>query len=111
MGFIGKKEKHLRFDDDLTKGDVWTFCSIDAETKLMPAYTVGKRMPATANAFVANVASRLKNRPQISTDGLRAYVDAVENAFGIDVDFGMIMKTYGWTRASIIRNAATVRRK
>ena len=110
-GFIGKKEKHLRFDDDPTKGDVWTFCAIDAETKSMPAYTVGKRMPATANAFVANVASRLNNRPQISTDGLRAYVDAVENAFGIDVDFGMIMKTYGWTRASIIRNAATVRRK
>src|ERR1044072_1008307 len=94
-GFIGKKEKHLRFDDDPTKGDVWTFCAIDAETKLMPAYTVGKRMPATANAFVSNVASRLKNRPQISTDGLRAYVEAVENAFGIDVDFGMIIKNYG----------------
>ena len=94
-GFIGKKEKHLASTDDPTKGDVWTFCAIDAETKLMPAFKVGKRNHVTANAFVADVASRLKNRPQISSDGLRAYVEAVENAFGTEVDFGMIIKTYG----------------
>jgi hypothetical protein len=61
----------------------------------MPAFKVGKRNHVTANAFVADVASRLKNRPQISSDGLRAYVEAVENAFGTEVDFGMIIKTYG----------------
>ncbi|HKO98268.1 MAG TPA: hypothetical protein VJU86_14820 [Pyrinomonadaceae bacterium] len=94
-GFIGKKEKHRMIDDDPTIGDVWTFCAIDAETKLMPAFKVGKRNHVTANAFVSDVASRLKNRPQISSDGLRAYVEAVENAFGMNVDFGMIMKTYG----------------
>jgi IS1 family transposase len=94
-GFIGKKEKHLSFSDDPTLGDVWTFCAIDAETKLMPAYKVGKRNHATANAFVSDVASRLKNRPQISSDGMRAYVEAVENAFGMNVDFGMIIKSYG----------------
>lgn len=94
-GFIGKKEKHRRETDDPTLGDVWTFCAIDAETKLMPAFNVGKRNHITANAFVSDVASRLKNRPQISTDGLRAYVEAVENAFGMDVDFGIIIKTYG----------------
>jgi IS1 family transposase len=94
-GFIGKKEKHLVPADDPTKSDVWTFCAIDAETKLMPAFKVGKRNHVTANAFVSDVASRLKNRPQISTDGLRAYVEAVENAFGMDVDFGMIIKNYG----------------
>jgi IS1 family transposase len=94
-GFIGKKEKHLMPEDDPTLGDVWTFCAIDAETKLMPAYTVGKRNHVTANAFVGNVASRLKNRPQISSDGMRAYVEAVENAFGMNVDFGMIIKNYG----------------
>jgi IS1 family transposase len=94
-GFIGKKEKHRMIEDDPTLGDVWTFCAIDAETKLMPAFKVGKRDHRTANAFVSDIASRLKNRPQISSDGLRAYVEAVENAFGMNVDFGMIMKTYG----------------
>ena len=94
-GFIGKKEKHISFNDDPTLGDVWTFCAIDSETKLVPAFKVGKRNHVTANAFVSDVASRLRNRPQISTDGLRAYVEAVENAFGIDVDYGMIIKNYG----------------
>src|SRR6185436_14528695 len=70
----------------------------DAETKLVPAFKVGKRNHITANAFVGDVASRLKNRPQISSDGLRAYVEAVENAFGMDVDFGMIIKSYGADR-------------
>ena len=97
-GFIGKKEKHRMPEDDPTLGDVWTFCAIDAETKLMPAFKVGKRTHVTANAFVSDVASRLKNRPQISSDGLRAYVEAVENAFGMNVDFGMIIKNYGADR-------------
>jgi transposase-like protein len=69
-GFIGKKQKHLRIDDDPTKGDVWTWCAIDAETKLVPAFKVGKRHHATAHAFVNDVASRIENRPQISTDCL-----------------------------------------
>lgn len=94
-GFIGKKEKHVQPTDDPTKGDVWTFCAIDSETKLVPAYRVGKRDHKTANAFLADIASRLNSRPQISSDGLRAYVDAVELAFGMNVDYGMIMKSYG----------------
>ena len=94
-GFIGKKEKNRRDTDDPQLGDVWTFCAIDAETNLAPSYKVGKRDHLTANAFVSDVASRLKNRPQISSDGLRAYLEAVENAFGMDVDFGMVIKNYG----------------
>ena len=94
-GFIGKKQRHVSFNDDPTKGDVWTFCAIDSETKLVPAFRVGKRDHVTANAFVADVASRLKNRPQVSTDGLRSYVEAMENAFGMNVDYGMIFKNYG----------------
>jgi len=94
-GFIGKKQKHLLPEDDPTKGDVWTFCAIDAETKLVPAFKVGKRDHATAHAFVSDVASRLENRPQISTDGLSVYADAIEDAFGMDVDYGMIIKNYG----------------
>jgi IS1 family transposase len=97
-GFIGKKEKHRLISDDPTLGDVWTFCAIDATTKLMPAYKVGKRDHATTNAFVSDVASRLKNRPQISSDGMRAYVEAIENAFGMNVDFGMVIKSYGIDR-------------
>lgn len=93
-GFIGKKQKHVTIDDDPTKGDVWTFCAIDAETKLVPSFRVGKRSAAVANDFVSDVAGRIKNRPQISTDGLAAYVEAVENAFGSAVDYGMIIKNY-----------------
>src|SRR6266404_312665 len=94
-GFIGKKEKHVSFNDDPTLGDVWTFCAIDSETKIVPSFKVGKRNHITANAFLSDIAARLRSRPQISTDGLRAYVEAVENAFGMDVDYGMIFKNYG----------------
>src|SRR2546421_2028309 len=94
-GFIGKKEKHVSFKDDPTLGDVWTFCAIDSETKLVPSFKVGKRDHRTANAFLEDIASRLRVRPHISTDGLRAYVEAVENAFGMDADYGMIIKNYG----------------
>lgn len=93
-GFIGKKQKNVEPTDDPTKGDVWTFCAIDAKTKLIPAFKVGKRSARNANEFVADVSKRIKNRPQISTDGLKAYVDAVELAFGSEVDYGMIVKNY-----------------
>lgn len=85
-GFIGKKERHCTPDDSPEVGDVWTFCAIDSDTKIVPSFKVGKRDSATANAFVADVASRLKNRVQISSDALRAYVDAVEMAFGANVE-------------------------
>jgi IS1 family transposase len=93
-GFVGKKERNVRKGEDGV-GSVWTFCAIDAETKLVPAFKVGQRDLATANAFVANVASRMRTRVQISTDGLRAYVDAIEQSFGADVDYAQIIKTYG----------------
>jgi len=92
-GFVGKKERHVR-DEDLDVGSVWTFCAIDADTKLVPAFKVGDRDSATANAFMMDVARRMTNRVQISTDGLAAYAGAVENAFGGDVDYGQIFKTY-----------------
>jgi len=93
-GFIGKKERHVQLGDDQSLGDVWTFCAIDAETKLVPSFAVGKRDWGTANTFVADVASRVKNRVQISSDALREYVGAVERAFGTDVDFAQIVKSY-----------------
>jgi len=96
-GFVGKKEKNVKPGDDASLGSVWTFCAIDAETKLVPSFRVGKRDVATANAFMQDIASRMRMRVQISTDGLSAYVNAVENAFGGDVDYAQIIKTYGPT--------------
>lgn len=93
-GFVGKKERHCSIDDSPEFGDVWTFCAIDAETKLVPTFKCGKRDAATANEFVQDVASRMTNRVQISTDALRAYVEAVELSFGADVDYGQIVKVY-----------------
>jgi IS1 family transposase len=93
-GFIGKKERHRTVDDDYTLGDVWTFCAIDDETKLVPSFKVGKGDAYTANAFVADIAARMANRVQISADALRAYVEAVEISFGSEVDFAQIVKTY-----------------
>lgn len=93
-GFIGKKERHMRPDDSPELGDVWTFCAIDSDTKLVPSFKVGKRDSVTANAFVADVASRMANRVQISTDGLRSYVEAVEQAFGSNVDYAQIVKIF-----------------
>ncbi len=95
-GFVGKKERHMRPGDDPTFGNVWTFCAIDADTKLVPAFRVsGDRDVKTATAFVLDVADRMKNRLQISTDGLSAYVEAIDWAFGGNVDYGQIIKTYG----------------
>ena len=93
-GFIGKKERHCRPDDDPQFGDVWTFCAIDAETKLVPSFKCGKRNLETAKAFVGDVASRMRTRVQVSSDALRAYVDAIEQVYGTDVDYGQIIKTY-----------------
>ncbi len=94
-GFVGKKEKHVKLDDPPEVGSVWTFCAIDAETKLVPAFRVGDRDAATANAFLWDIAGRMRNRVQISTDGLAAYEEAIERSFGGDADYGQIIKTYG----------------
>src|SRR5919206_4823681 len=67
-------------------GDIWTWVAIDAETKLVPSWLVGNRDGETAKAFVADLAGCLAGRVQVTTDGLKLYVDAVENAFGADVD-------------------------
>jgi IS1 family transposase len=94
-GFVQKKKKNIKEADDPRQvGDAWTFCAIDADTKLVPCYKVGKRDSLTANAFVKDLASRLKNRIQLSSDALPAYIEAVEQAFGADVDYGQIIKVY-----------------
>lgn len=80
--FVGKKQRHVTKEDDRSKiGDTWTFVAVDAETKLVPSFMVGKRDTTTTNAFIADVAARLKNRVQISTDGLRTYIEAIAKEF------------------------------
>jgi IS1 family transposase len=96
-GFVGKKEKHVKPEDPAELGSVWTFCAIDAETKLVPAFRVGDRDAVTTNAFLADVAGRMRNRVQISTDGLKAYEEAIERSFGGFADHGQIIKTYSST--------------
>lgn len=93
-GFIGKKQKQVNQFDDITKGDVWTFCALDADTKLIPSYRVGKRTAEVTQNFVKDVASRIKNRPQITTDGFAKYVEAIEQSFGSEVDYAMLVKNY-----------------
>lgn len=75
-------------------GDVWTWTAIDADTKLVPSFMVGNRDGHSARLFVDDLASRLANRIQLTTDGLRVYLEAVEGAFGADVDYAMLNKIY-----------------
>lgn len=92
-GFVQKKNTK-ETDDPHVVGDAWTFCVVDADTKLVPSYKVGKRDSLTANAFINDLAGRLKNRIQLSSDALAAYIEAVEQGFGADVDYGQVVKTY-----------------
>lgn len=94
-GFIQKKQKNVaKKDGKRHVGDVWTFVAIDADTKIVPCYAVGKRDSETANGFLQDLSERLKNRVQLSTDALKAYVEAVEKGFGGEVDYAQIVKSY-----------------
>lgn len=76
-------------------GDVWTWTALDRDTKLLIAYEVGDRSGATAREFIADLRNRLANRIQLTTDGHKVYLDAVDNAFGIDVDYAQLIMIYG----------------
>jgi IS1 family transposase len=78
-------------------GDIWTWMAIDADTKLIPSWIIGPRDGVTARIFVNDLASRLANRIQLTSDGLRAYLEAVERAFRGDVDYAQLVKLYGET--------------
>jgi IS1 family transposase len=93
-GFIGKKERHCRPDDSPEYGDVWTYCAIDSETKLVPAFKCGKRTHELTTEFAMDVASRMRHRVQVSTDAMHSYIGAMELAFGADVDYGQCVKVY-----------------
>ena len=94
--FVQKKQRHVKETDDASRvGDTWTYVAIDAETKLVPCFLTGKRNAETTNTFIADLAARLRYRVQISTDGLRMYVDAIGGAFADrGVDYAQIVKEY-----------------
>src|SRR6185437_5384002 len=78
-------------------GDVWTWVGIDADSKLAISWWVGGRGGETAKVFMDDLASRLANRVQLTSDGHKAYLQAVEDAFGGDVDYAQLVKMYGQT--------------
>jgi IS1 family transposase len=75
-------------------GDVWTWTAIDADSKLVPSWAVGRRDAFTGNAFILDLASRLANKVQLTTDGHKIYLEAVEGAFGSEIDYAMLVKLY-----------------
>ena len=94
--FVGAKAKNASPEKKQEGwGDIWTWVGLDADTKLVVSYLVGGRDGGWAKDFMEDCASRIRNRVQITTDGHRVYLDAVENAFGADIDYAMLQKIYG----------------
>jgi len=95
--FVYAKEKNVpdQVKGEFGYGDVWTFTAIDADTKLVPCWMVGWRDVACATEFVKDLAARLTRRIQLTTDGHKMYLQAVEDGFGGDIDYAMLVKTYG----------------
>lgn len=94
-GFVGKKKKNLRNGEkEKGLGDVWTFVSFDAETKVVPCFRVGIRDAENTNAFIQDLETRMKDRIQITTDQMHSYYDAIHANFGNGVDYGQVLKTF-----------------
>lgn len=95
--FVGSKEKNVPADKKGLgeMGDVWTWVSICADSKLVPAWYIGDRDSEAAMFFMDNLAKRLANRVQLTSDGHKPYLEAVEGAFGADIDFAQLVKVYG----------------
>lgn len=94
-GFIGAKQKTVNAKSLSQEfGDIWVWVAMDADTKLVPTHAVGNRSQYEANCFMANLAGRLVNRPQISSDAFRPYESTIERAFGSEVDYGLVIKTF-----------------
>lgn len=100
--FCYAKEKNVPEDKkgQFGYGDIWTWVAIDAETKLVPCWLVSSRDAGAAYHFIHDLKSRLANRVQLTTDGHKAYLSAIEDAFGADVDYAMLVKLYGASRGT-----------
>jgi IS1 family transposase len=103
--YVGKKQRRVKEGDPAEVGDQWVFVAMDAETKLVPVYTVGKRTEETPWYFINELAERVANRIQLTTDGFVFYNRHVEDAFGAEVDFAQLVSCMGNTASTTrIRN-------
>lgn len=94
--FCYSKQKNTPIEQrKMGRGDVWTWVALDADTKLVCSWLVGPRNPEYANIFVSDLAGRLANRVQLTSDGYKPYLKAIDKAFGGDIDYGMLVKLYG----------------
>jgi IS1 family transposase len=95
--FVGAKESNVppMRRGEFGRGDVYTWVAIDSESKLVASWLVGRRSAEFAKVFMDDLATRLANRVQLTTDGHKVYLNAVEGAFGIDIDYAMLVKLYG----------------
>lgn len=105
--FCGAKAKNASEEQKAAGwGDVWTWTALDADSKLLVSFLIGQRGPHNCYEFMKDVASRLASKVQLTTDGRYWYIDAVDHAFGIDVDYGMIQKHYAGGMAGVATAAA-----
>jgi IS1 family transposase len=95
--FVYAKDKNAptEMKEEGTAGDVWTWTALDADSKLIVSWYVGDRSAESANYFMQDVAGRLKSRVQLTTDGYKPYLDAVEDAFAGQIDYAQLVKIYG----------------
>jgi transposase-like protein/IS1 family transposase len=93
--YVQKKNRHVRKGDSPAIGDQWVFVAIDADTKLIPSFHVGKRHLWDTRTFLWDLYNRIEGRTQITTDGLRHYTEGVPDAFGLNVDFAQLVKLFG----------------
>ena len=93
--FIGAKQKNVRPEKTDQWGDVWTWVALDADSKLVPCWMIGQRDLGSAYTFMHDLAERLSHRVQLTTDGHKPYLEAVESAFGTEIDYAMLVKIYG----------------
>jgi IS1 family transposase len=95
--FVYAKQKNVtaKIAEERIAGDVWTWVAIDTATKLVPCWMLGQRDASAARDFMEGLAGRLANRVQLTTDGLKVYLTAVEKAFGNEIDYAMLVKIFG----------------
>lgn len=100
--FCYSKEKNVSpaHKGEFGHGDVWTWVAICADTKLVPSFLVGRRYAQDARFFMLDLSDRIRHRIQLTTDGHKAYLNAVEGAFGSDIDYAMLVKLYGESKGN-----------